>query len=101
MIVIRERGTRIDYSFEDLMRYHGGGSPGGVAHAFKVMERAFVLLDDEACPERREIEIRTAFGGPGARDSRYRSAMASSPTSSSTSPAPTRVAPTRSSAWTR
>jgi hypothetical protein len=67
-IAVRERGSRIEFGWDDLIRYHGGGSPGGVAHAFKVMERAFALLDDDACPERREIEIRTAFGGPGARD---------------------------------
>jgi hypothetical protein len=50
------------------MRYHGPGSPGGVAHAFKVMQRAWPLLDPEAAPERRELAIVTAFGGPGARD---------------------------------
>src|SRR4051794_27505330 len=50
------------------MRYHGARSPGGVAHAFKVLERALPLLDDGRPPERREIRIRTAFGGPGARD---------------------------------
>jgi len=56
------------FSFEDLMLYHGPGSPGGVAHAFKVMERAFVLLDPDGPLQRREITIATAFGGPGARD---------------------------------
>ena len=50
------------------MKYHGPGSPGGVAHAFKVLERAIPLLDPDRPPERREIAVRTAFGGPGARD---------------------------------
>ena len=50
------------------MRYHGPGSPGGVAHAFKVLERAMPLLSPDAPPERREISIETSFGGPGARD---------------------------------
>jgi len=50
------------------MRYHGPGSPGGVAHAFKVLERALPLLGPEGCCERREIVVETAFGGPGARD---------------------------------
>jgi hypothetical protein len=49
------------------MAYHGPGSPGGVAHAFKVLERALPLLSEQP-PERREVEVRTAFGGPGARD---------------------------------
>ena len=50
------------------MKYHGPASPGGVAHAFKVLERAIPLLDPDRPPERREIAVRTAFGGPGARD---------------------------------
>jgi hypothetical protein len=67
-IAVIEAGTVLEYSFEDLMRYHGPGSPGGVAHAFKVMQRAFALLGHGEPPERREITVRTAFGGPGARD---------------------------------
>ena len=27
-----------------MLRYHGPGSPGGVAHAYKVLERALPLL---------------------------------------------------------
>lgn len=67
-IFVLEAGRVISCSFEDMMRYHGGGSPGGVAHAFKVMERALPLLDPGGGVERREVMIETAFGGPGARD---------------------------------
>jgi hypothetical protein len=67
-IFVLEAGREISFSFEDMMRYHGGGSPGGVAHAFKVLERALPLLDAGAGIERREVMIETAFGGPGARD---------------------------------
>jgi hypothetical protein len=66
MLVVRDRGVTLVFSFEDLMRYHGPRSPGGVAHAYKAMERAFAELGD--IPERREVSVRTAFGGPGARD---------------------------------
>jgi hypothetical protein len=66
-LVVADRGVRIAFTFADLMRYHGPGSPGGVAHAFKVLERALPLLGVEPV-ERREVEVRTAFGGPGARD---------------------------------
>ena len=38
-----DHGERLSFSFEDLMRYHGSGSPGGVAHGFKVLERALAL----------------------------------------------------------
>jgi len=67
-LVVLDRGVRIGFSFEDLMSYHGPGSPGGVAHGFKVLERALPLLEPDGPPERREIEVATAFGGPGARD---------------------------------
>jgi len=67
-IEVTERGRTLSYRFEDLLRYHGPGSPGGVAIAFKVLERALRLLDPHGPCERREIVIETAFGGPGARD---------------------------------
>jgi hypothetical protein len=65
---VREGGEDLTYSYADLMAYHGFGFPGGVAHGFKVLERALPLLAGGAAPERREIHIRTAFRGPGARD---------------------------------
>jgi hypothetical protein len=67
-LVVVDRGRRLAFSFTDLMRYHGPGSPGGVAHAFKVLERALALLHPDGSVERREIVVETAFGGPGARD---------------------------------
>jgi hypothetical protein len=67
-IDVLDRGHPLGFSFADMMRYHGPGSPGGVAHAFKVMERAFPLLDPDGPLERREVRIETPFGGPGARD---------------------------------
>jgi len=67
-LAVVDHGMRLAFSFADLMRYHGPGSPGGVAHAYKVLERALPLLAPDGVPERREVEVRTAFGGPGARD---------------------------------
>jgi hypothetical protein len=63
-----DHGLRLGFSFADLMRYHGPSSPGGVAHAYKVLERSLPLLAPDGAPERREITVRTAFSGPGARD---------------------------------
>jgi hypothetical protein len=65
---LADAGAAASFTFEDLLRYHGPGSPGGVAHAFKVLERALPLLSPDTPPERRELVVRTAFGGPGARD---------------------------------
>lgn len=67
-VEVAERGRRIAFSFDALLAYHGPGSPGGVAHGFKVLERALPLLDPHGPCERREIIVETAFGGPGARD---------------------------------
>ncbi len=67
-IVVVDSGREVSFSFADMVNYHGGGSPGGVAHAFKVLERSLPLLATTLRPERRAIVIETAFGGPGARD---------------------------------
>ncbi|MGH3930410.1 MAG: hypothetical protein ACRDTF_10590 [Pseudonocardiaceae bacterium] len=67
-IEVVDQGRVLAYTFENLMHYHGPGSPGGVAHAFKVMERVLPLLELSGLPERREIGVHTAFAGPGARD---------------------------------
>ena len=66
--MVLDRGQSIGFSFEEMLKYHGPSAPGGVAHAFKVMERAWPLLDSQASPQRREVKVETAFGGPGARD---------------------------------
>jgi hypothetical protein len=68
ILTVLENGKPIEYGLADLTRYHGYGYPGGVAHGFRVMQRAFPLLSPDGPPERREISIRTAFKGPGGRD---------------------------------
>ena len=65
---VTERGRTLSFSFDDVLKYHGPGSPGGAAVAFKALERALPLLDSTAPCERREIAIATPFEGPGARD---------------------------------
>lgn len=67
-VEVVEDGRPLRYTFEDLMRYHGFGFPGGVAHAFKVLERALPLLGNGEPVERREVSVRTSFAGPGGRD---------------------------------
>lgn len=67
-IEVFEDGKLLSYTYAELMHYHGFGYPGGVAHAFKVMQLALPLLSPDNPPERREISVRTAFRGPGGRD---------------------------------
>ncbi|MGW1742005.1 hypothetical protein ACWCPQ_24730 [Nocardia sp. NPDC001965] len=65
MLTVLEAGTPIEFSFDDLMKYHGTEFPGGVAHAYCAVRHAVSLLGEI---ERREIAVRTAFPGPGGRD---------------------------------
>lgn len=67
-LAVLEDGHCMSYRFEDLMRYHGPGNPGGVAHGYKVMERALPVLEPDGAVERREVRVETSFAGPGARD---------------------------------
>jgi len=67
-ITVRERGRLIEFSFEDMLSYAGPHSPGGVAHAFKALQRAIAVLSPDVPPQRRSIAVRTPFQGPGARD---------------------------------
>lgn len=67
-LTVREDGVVLRYGFDDLMKYHGPGFPGGVAHAFTAMRRALPLLAPDGLVERRGVSIETSFGGPGGRD---------------------------------
>lgn len=68
LLRVHENGEPIDFTYQEILNYHGRDAPAGVAHALKVMELAFPLLDPDNPVERREIVIDTAFAGPGARD---------------------------------
>ena len=68
LLEVAERRVPKSFSFDEMLKYHGPDFPGGVAHSFKVLQRALPLLTDGDPPERREIVIDTAFRGPGARD---------------------------------
>jgi hypothetical protein len=67
VITVLDNGHPISFTFDAINAYHGGGFPGGVAHALKAMQAAFPLLSDKPL-ERREVTIVTAFSGPGGRD---------------------------------
>lgn len=67
-LTVTDHGTTLDFTYEDALRYHGPQAPGGVAHAYKVLERALGVLGGEGSVERRELVVTTAHGGPGVRD---------------------------------
>jgi hypothetical protein len=68
IVTICDNGVDLDFSFDDMLRYHGPGFPGGVAHAFKVMQRGLTELAKTGPVSRRDICVDTSFGGPGGRD---------------------------------
>jgi hypothetical protein len=65
---VSDEGVVLAFSFDEMLRFSGPGSPAGVALAFKAMELAFPLLDPHAPLDRRQVVVETAFRGPGARD---------------------------------
>lgn len=66
-ITVIDDGHPVTLSFDAINAYHGGSFPDGVAHALKAMQAAFPMLSNTLV-ERREIEIVTAYDGPGGRD---------------------------------
>jgi hypothetical protein len=46
-VEVEEGGETLAVTFDDMMRYHGVHSPGGVAIAFKAMQRAFTALSPD------------------------------------------------------
>lgn len=65
-LTVREGATTLEFTFDELMKYHGPIAPGGVAHGFTAMQVALPRL--APLVDRREVEVRTAFRGPGGRD---------------------------------
>lgn len=68
MITVLDQGYPRSFDFDSIVAYHGPAAPGGVAHAVKLMELAFARLSPEAPLERREVSVKTSFGGLGVRD---------------------------------
>ncbi len=68
LLEVLDHGEPISIAFEDLVRYHGRASVGGLALGFKAMERGLPLLDGGQAVERYAIAVATAFDGPGTRD---------------------------------
>ena len=64
IIEVAEAGNVLGFCFEDLLRYHGPGYPGGVAHSFKVLERALPLLG-EGLPSAGRSRSRHPSPSPG------------------------------------
>ena len=71
-ITVTEKGQSLTFTFEDILKYFGSGKISGcvvgVSHGLISMQLAFPMLDAGRPLERREVSVRTAFPGAGARD---------------------------------
>jgi hypothetical protein len=67
-LLVRDGRDVLAIGFDDLVKYHGRNSIGGVALAYRLMQAAFAALSPAEPPERRAISILTAFPGAGAAD---------------------------------
>ncbi len=67
-LVVADGSELATFGFEDLIRYHGRASIGGLAIGYKALERGLPLLESGRPPPRRLIGIDVAFDGPGSRD---------------------------------
>ncbi|MEM8663091.1 MAG: hypothetical protein AAGF49_03075 [Pseudomonadota bacterium] len=66
---IADPDRTLEFTFDDLVKFHGTRSICGLTVGYKVLQRAFQALGAPRTPLRREaISVATAFPGPGARD---------------------------------
>lgn len=68
-ITISDQGNIFDISYQDVMKFHGGAYPAGVALAFRGLQLVFAQLDDPV-PKRGGWSFYSGLGihGPGIID---------------------------------
>lgn len=64
IITIRENEKLIDFHYEDLLEYHGGAMPGGVALAFRMLQWIFRDIL-QVIPERGACTFYSGLGSHG------------------------------------
>lgn len=64
MVAIRENGRVREFCYEELLRYHGGEMPGGVALAFRMLQWIFEDILEEL-PERGKCTFYSGLGKNG------------------------------------
>lgn len=62
-IKVNDRGTILEISYEDMIKYHGRFNIGGVALAFKALELGLAqLIPGDEIPDRNKIGFVSALG---------------------------------------
>ncbi len=64
-ISVRDGEELLEFSYEDMVKYHGRFHIGGVALAFKVLQMAFSILTPQHPPERDKIGFLSGLGPNG------------------------------------
>lgn len=68
-IRVSDGGVPMLFTLQDAFNYHGYDAPGGVVLGFRLLQRAFALLDpDSEWPERTSLSLFTSFPGLGLKD---------------------------------
>ncbi|MGH9077686.1 MAG: hypothetical protein ACRDY0_09590 [Acidimicrobiales bacterium] len=67
-VLVVDGDVLVAFSFDDMLRFSGPGSPAGVALAYQAMRLTFPMISPAGPPQRRRISVETAFAGPGGRD---------------------------------
>ena len=67
-IEIMDGGTLLGISYEDMIKYHGRFNIGGVAIAYRAIERGFAILSPGRVPDRTETGFFSGMSGSGVLD---------------------------------
>jgi hypothetical protein len=67
-IRIRDEAGEMEFTYGEILKYHGRDFYGGVALAFKVLKLAFNRLAGDEPPHRNEIRLVVGFDPPGVVD---------------------------------
>jgi len=67
-ISVKDNGTIIQISYDDILKYHGRSFIAGAALAYKMMEMVFDIIPAPEVLSREQIEFCIGVNGPGIID---------------------------------
>ncbi|MER2190480.1 MAG: hypothetical protein ABS951_05930 [Solibacillus sp.] len=67
-IRIYDRNDLLEITFEDIVKYHGKAAYMALGAGYRVVQAAFEALYGEEIPNRNDLTVFSAHGGPGFRD---------------------------------
>lgn len=68
-LYVGDAGQPLRFAIQDAFNYHGYDAPGGVVLGFRLLQRAFALLEPSVrYPDRHGLSLVTPFPGLGVKD---------------------------------